>query len=84
MLNKTYKAEKNNNDAIRRNIDQGNMTRAVFIDLGKAFDSIDHSILLGKLSSMNIVGREHGWFTDYFCGRMQTTDYHGTFSNKKL
>lgn len=31
-------------DTIRRNIDQGHMTGAVFIDFRKAFDSIDHSI----------------------------------------
>ena len=59
------------------------MTGAVFIDLSKAFDSIDHSILLKKLSSMNIVGREHEWFTDYLCGRMQTLDYRGTYSNQE-
>ena len=33
-------------DTIRRNIEQGQLTGALFIDFRKAFDSIDHSVLL--------------------------------------
>ena len=36
-------------DSIRRSIDQGKMTGAVFIDLQNAFDTVEHSILLKKL-----------------------------------
>ena len=36
-------------DSIRRNIDQGHLTDAVFINLTKAFDSVDHQLLLQKL-----------------------------------
>ena len=32
-------------DFIRRGMDQGLLTGAVFIDLGKAFDSVDHDLL---------------------------------------
>ena len=36
-------------DTMRHNIDQGQMTGAVFIDFRKAFDSKNHSLLLKKL-----------------------------------
>ena len=36
-------------DTIRRNIDQGLLTGAVFIELRKAFDTVDHAVLLKKL-----------------------------------
>ena len=51
-------------DNIRRNIDQGQLTGAVFIDLRKAFDTVDHVVLLDKLSNLGIVDKEHGWLTD--------------------
>ena len=41
-------------DTIRRNMDQGLLTGTVFIDLQKAFDSVDHSLLLSKLCSLGI------------------------------
>ena len=43
---------------IRGNIDQGEMTRAVFIDFRKAFDSVNHSLVLKKLYALGIVHQE--------------------------
>ncbi len=41
-------------DTIRRNIDLGQLTGAVFVDLRKAFDTVDHLTLLNKLSAVGI------------------------------
>ena len=41
-------------DSIRRGIDLGLMTGAVFSDLRKPFDSVDHKILVNKLRSFGV------------------------------
>ena len=46
---------------------QGQLTGAVFTDLRKAFDTVDHGVLLDKLSA--VIGHEHEWFTDYLRNR---------------
>ena len=62
-------------DTIRRNIDQGFLTGAVFIDFRKTFDSIDHSVLLNKLSALKILDKEYEWFENYLSGRLQVVKF---------
>ena len=66
-------------DTIRRNIEQGQLTGAVFIDFRKAFDSIDHHLLLNKLSSLGIENQEYAWFESYLHQRTQGVRYQGVF-----
>ena len=47
------------------------MTGGVFIDLRKAFDSVDRKILLEKLFKYGILGQEIDWFVDYLSDRKQ-------------
>ena len=68
-------------DTIRRNIDQGQMTGAVFKDFRKAFDSVNHSLLLKKLYALGIVDQEYEWFTDYMKGTTQLVGFRGVFSD---
>lgn len=44
---------------------------AVFIDLAKAFDTVDHSILSNKLADIGIRNNSLGWFTNYLSDRSQ-------------
>ena len=44
---------------------------AIFIDLAKAFDTVDHNILSHRLSSIGIRGHSLAWFTNYLTGRVQ-------------
>ena len=68
-------------DTIRRNIDQGQLTRAVFIDLRKAFDTVNHELLLHKLSNLGVIDDELAWFENYLQDRTQVVDYQGVSSD---
>ena len=61
-------------------IDGGNVNAVVFIDLKKAFDTVDHSILLEKLSLYGIRGIELEWFRSYLNGRQQCCTVNGHIS----
>ena len=48
----------------------------IFIDLTKAFDSLDHSILLHKLERYGVRGTPLAWFRDYLSNRQQYTEHN--------
>ena len=53
-------------------IDQGDFVGALFVDFKKAFDLVDHSILLNKLSLYKIDQLSLKWFFSYLSCRKQT------------
>lgn len=58
-------------DNILKSFDNGQMTLGVFIDLSKAFDTVDHEILLQKLKFLGIRGTYLKWFKSYLNNRKQ-------------
>ncbi len=63
-----------------RNIDQGLVTSIVFIDLRKAFYTVNFAILLKKLKYYSVSDVELKWFKSYLHGRMQTVIIDGSLS----
>ena len=57
------------------------MTGPFFIDLRKAFDTLPHKSLLGKLESYGIKDIALAWFSDYLSNRNQVVCVDGTCSN---
>ena len=53
------------------NIDKGMVSGVIFLDLKKAFDTVDHAILLKKLSDYVVQGHTASWFKSYLKDRQQ-------------
>ena len=59
-------------DVRRASLDLGKLVGAVMIDLSKAFDSINHQVLLQKLNKYGVHGVELQWFTMYLHASTET------------
>ena len=61
--------------------DENKMTLSVFLDLSKAFDTIDHSIMISKLEHYGIRGIALQWFQSYLSNRKQFVSYRNFSSD---
>ena len=70
-------------DFIKLECDKGNYTGMVMLDLQKAFDTVNHEILLSKLKCIGLNENSVLWFKSYLTGRTQVVDVDGTLSDAK-
>lgn len=66
-----------------KNIDHGFINGVVFVDLSKAFDTVDHAILLKKLSMYGVNEILLKWFSSYLANRFQCCMVNGDRSELK-
>ena len=61
-------------------IDRGNVNAVVFLDLKKAFDTVDHEILLTNMNLYGVQGRALDWFNSYLTSHTQQCLVIGSLS----
>ena len=71
-------------DKIQRSVDDGTYSCGMFLDLCKAFDTVDHKILLAKLEYYGIRGVVYDWFASYLSNRRQFVSLFGTNSDYQI
>ena len=71
-------------EEIRHALDENKIACGIFIDLQKALDTVDHTILLKKLAHYGIRGLENDWFKAYLNNRYQFVSINGYESNKLI
>ena len=62
-------------------LDSGNSAVAIFLDLSKAFDTLNHVILIEKLHYYGINNLELSWFSSYLSNRSQYVEIDHVKSN---
>ena len=70
-------------EQIRTNLDNKTFSAAVFIDLEKAFDTVNHCILLKKLDHYGINNIANRWLGSYLSNRMQNVSLNGASSENQ-
>ena len=71
-------------EKVRKALDSGKFACGIFVDLQKAFDTVNHDILLNKLEHYGLRGTSKSWFKSYLDNRKQLVSINGVDSETKL
>ena len=71
-------------EAIRSALDSGHVTCGIFVDFQKAFDTVNHEILLQKLEHYGFRGVINDWFRSYLTDRSQKVVINGFESRSNI
>ena len=66
---------------VTKNMNKKHKTLGIFLDLSRAFDLVDHDILLYKLNHYGIRGLANSWFRSYLSDRTQQVEINGELSS---
>ena len=69
-------------DSLLNNMDRGNVSGVIYFDLKKAFDTVNHAILLKKLNALGVDSNSLLWFKSYLRNRTQHTAVAESISNQ--
>ena len=69
-------------DHLTHEMDNFKVPINIYIDLSKAFDSLNHSILLNKLRHYEISGCSYELLCSYLSNRLQFVDFNGKMSTE--
>ena len=70
-------------ESIQKGLNDGQFGWGIFIDLEKAFDTVSHNILIGKLNHYGTRGIPNDWFRSYLSDRTQFVSINGFNSDYK-
>ena len=71
-------------DYVSQALENGEFVIGVFLDFSKAFDTVNHHILLSKLEHMGVRGEAYDFISDYLKDRKQYVMYEGQMSEFKF
>ena len=70
-------------DHVISTMERGEYTVGIFLDFSKAFDTVNHEILLQKLKAYGVRGQANNWVKDYLDNRQRFATINGEISNTK-
>ena len=83
-MHSTETAPINVTDNILKAIDEKSASLLVLLDMSKAFDSLNHNLLLGKLRKLGLKASVISWFSSYLSSRYQRVRYEDSVSELLL
>ena len=68
------------NNWVLESMDEGKVTGLLFVDISKAFESLNHKVVLRKLEHLGVFERSLRWFRSYLADRQQSVLINGELS----